>query len=62
MFIYHSKNDLNCPYPLTLQLVDELKKAGAEVEFVSVSESGHGVLDQESFPKFNSWLKVLLKD
>jgi len=62
MFIYHSKNDLNCPYPLTLQLVNQLKKVGAKVEFVPVPESGHGLLDQESFPKFDSWLKTQLEE
>jgi predicted esterase len=42
VFIYHSKNDLNCPYDLTEQLVKKLKTAGAIVEFVTTEKAVMG--------------------
>jgi len=60
VFIYHSKNDLNCPYDLTLQLVRKLNEAGAKVEFVTSQESGHGILDNDHTAPYNVWLKTLL--
>jgi len=57
VFIYHSKNDLNCPYELTLKLVDKLKSEGARVEFVTTDEGGHGIIDKENLPLFHNWLK-----
>ncbi|MGD0755174.1 MAG: prolyl oligopeptidase family serine peptidase [Bacteroidales bacterium] len=57
VFIYHSKNDMNCPYDLTLQLVAKLKTAGAEVEFLTASDSGHGLIDKENIQLYYNWLK-----
>ncbi len=56
-FIYHSKNDLNCPYSLTLDLVEKLKNAGARVDFVTTSEGGHGIIDKEYLPEYFKWVK-----
>ena len=56
VFIYHSKNDLNCPYDLTLQLVDKLKSAGARVEFVTTGEGGHGIIENRLLPQYFNWL------
>jgi len=60
VFIYHSKNDLNCPYDLTLQLVQKLNEAGAKVEFITSPESGHGILDKDHAAPYYAWLKDLL--
>jgi predicted esterase len=57
VFIYHSKNDLNCPYDLTEQLVGKLKKAGAKVEFVTTTEGGHGIMDKDHLSIYYQWLK-----
>lgn len=62
VFIYHSKNDLNCPYDLTLQLVGKLKSAGAKVEFVTNTEGGHGIIDKEFLPQYFQWLHALLSE
>jgi predicted esterase len=56
VFIYHSKNDLNCPFDLTLKLVQKLKDAGARVEFVTSEQSGHGILDKDHTQGYNDWL------
>jgi predicted esterase len=57
VFIYHSKNDLNCPYDLTLELVGKLKNAGAVVEFVTTDEGGHGIIDNDNLPMYFKWLE-----
>jgi predicted esterase len=60
VFIYHSKNDLNCPYELTETLVDKLKKAGAKVESVIVEKSGHGIMETDKMPIYHEWLKSVI--
>jgi predicted esterase len=62
VFIYHSKNDLNCPYDLTLELVSKLKSAGAKVKFVTTNEGGHGIIDKEYFPLYFTWLKDTIEN
>lgn len=57
VFIYHSKNDLNCPYDLTEQLVKKLIKTGAKVEFVTTTEGGHGIIENNDLPTYFKWLK-----
>jgi predicted esterase len=61
VFIYHSKNDLNCPFDLTEQLVGKLIKAGANVEFVTTTEGGHGIIDEEHISAYFKWLKSIIK-
>jgi predicted esterase len=62
VFIYHSKNDLNCPYPLTVELVRKLRNAGARVEFVTTSEGGHGIIDKENLQPYFKWLKDTIEN
>lgn len=57
VFIYHSKNDLNCPYSLTMELVEKLTIAGAKVEFVATSEGGHGIIDKENLLHYFRWVR-----
>jgi predicted esterase len=56
VFVYHSRNDLNCPYELTRQLVEKLRKAGARVDFVTTESGGHGIIDQGNLPAYFRWL------
>ncbi len=57
VFIYHSRDDLNCPYDLTVRLAEKLLKAGAELEFVTTTASGHGVIDSSHREEYNQWLE-----
>lgn len=57
VFIYHSKNDLNCPYPLAEELVKKLQKAGAKVELVTTPEGGHGIMDNDHMTTYYHWLR-----
>jgi Prolyl oligopeptidase family len=60
LFIYHSKNDMNCPFYLTSELVEKLKIAGAKVDFVTTDEGGHGLIDDQSMPLFYEWLRNII--
>ncbi|MBI4647462.1 MAG: prolyl oligopeptidase family serine peptidase [Bacteroidia bacterium] len=62
VFIYHSKNDLNCPYDLTKQLVDKLIKVGAKVKFVTTSEGGHGIIDKDNISAYYKWLGNIIEN
>jgi predicted esterase len=62
VFIYHSKNDLNCPYSLTIELVEKLRNKGAKVEFVTTSEGGHGIIDKENLPQYFKWVKRIIEN
>jgi len=59
VFVYHSRNDLNCPYDLTVALVDTLRDAGARVTFITTESGGHGVVDGENAPQYYRWLSRL---
>jgi len=62
VFIYHSKNDLNCPYPLTEELVKKIRKAGAKVEFVTTTEGGHDIIDKENLANYYHWLRNIIEE
>lgn len=60
IFIYHGKKDVNCPYKLTIELVEKLKKSGANIKF-SVAETGHSVSkNKQNLDEYYSWLNNLL--
>ena len=61
VFIYHSRNDLNCPYSLTEQLVEKLTKAGAKVAFITTSAGGHGMIDDKNLPTYYKWLDKIIE-
>jgi predicted esterase len=60
LFIFHGTQDMNCPFELTLKLVDKLRKSGADIEFVS-EETGHSQPSDASWQKYLDWLKNVLK-
>ena len=61
LFIYHSKNDLNCPYELTERFVGKLEAAGAKIEFVTSEEGGHGIIDTTNISKYYEGLRDVIK-
>lgn len=62
VFIYHSKNDLNCPYDLTRELVEQLKKIGAKVEFNVSTNGGHNIMDKDNYPVYYKWLRNAISE
>jgi predicted esterase len=56
VYIFHGTSDLNCPFNLTEQLVNKLKKNGCNVTFVT-DKGGHGNMQPEVRNKYFDWLK-----
>jgi len=60
LFIYHSRNDMNCPFSLTEELCNKLRMMGADLDFVIAEESGHGLIDKEHQQDYDRWLSKIL--
>ena len=60
IFIFHCTQDRNCPYELTVRLVEELKNSGADVEFITEA-TGHSSPSAESRKKFLEWLRRIIE-
>jgi dienelactone hydrolase len=58
IFIFHGKNDLNCPFELTERIVEKLRDMGANISFES-DNSGHGSISSEIKEKYYTWLSNL---
>jgi predicted esterase len=56
MFIYHGRQDMNCPFELTEKLVQKLKQQGHNVTFV-VNDTGHGSMTEADRKQYYLWLK-----
>jgi predicted esterase len=59
MFIFHGMQDRNCPYDLTASLVENLRSAGAHVQFETDSECGHQQPGPATYEKYYEWLRNL---
>lgn len=57
IFIYHSKDDLNCPYILMKQFAEKLKYSNSNVRFVEDENRGHGNMSAEAKIEYFNWLK-----
>lgn len=60
VFIFHGKRDRNCPFELTLKLVQMLKNAGARVTFISEPDKGHERPGNETLEIYESWLREVM--
>jgi predicted esterase len=58
IFIFHGREDRNCPYAVTEELVKKLERAGATVEFVTEPGAGHQRPGPETLRRFREWLKT----
>lgn len=57
VFIYHGRNDLNCPFDLTLELIEKLRSLGGNVEFVFDESAGHSTpKDEDILEVYYKWL------
>lgn len=59
MFIFHGMQDRNCPYELTVSLVEGLRAAGAHVQFESDPKWGHQQPGSATYGKYHEWLANL---
>ncbi|MFP4548525.1 MAG: alpha/beta hydrolase-fold protein [Fidelibacterota bacterium] len=56
IFIYHGREDLNCPFDLTEKLVEKMKDKNFEVTFV-IGEKGHGGMSKTAISHYHDWLR-----
>lgn len=59
VFIFHGSQDLNCPFALTKELVEKLRKTGTDVTFV-IDDTGHGMTKIENRTEYYNWLKKIV--
>ncbi|MBP1671956.1 MAG: hypothetical protein H6Q22_1528, partial [Bacteroidetes bacterium] len=57
VFIYHSKDDINCPYILMRQFAENIKTSNPNVRFVEDENMGHGKMSDEAKKEYFNWLK-----
>ena len=60
VFIFHGRQDLNCPFAVTQELVGKLGRAGAKVEFVPEDGAGHQRPGPEALTRYRQWLRSVI--
>ena len=58
MFVFHGTADRNAPFEKTVQVVEKLRAAGAQVEFVAQEGAGHGAPNPGYAEQYHQWLKA----
>jgi predicted esterase len=61
IFIYHGEKDRNVPFERTLEVVEKLKTAGAQVEFQSDPDRGHEGPPGPVVKKYHEWVRRVLQ-
>lgn len=61
VLIYHSKDDLNCPYVLMKTFAENLREINSNITFVDDYDRGHGSMSSEAEKSYNTWLNNLIK-
>ena len=60
IFIYHGKNDLNCPFELTNQFVGKLQEYNENIKFIFDEGTGHSSPnDPDLLEEYYTWLHDL---
>ena len=57
VFIFHGKQDRNCPFALTEKLAAKLKQSGAKLTFCSEEKKGHEFPGNAAIHRFRLWLQ-----
>ncbi len=60
IFLFHGRDDRNCPFAITKELVSKLERAGAKVEFVTEAGAGHQRPGAETIARYRKWLKTVI--
>jgi predicted esterase len=61
VFIFHGREDRNCPFAVTQELVKKLEGIGAEVELVTEEGAGHQRPGPEALRRYHDWLKKVTR-
>jgi predicted esterase len=59
IFIFHGREDRNCPFAITQELAAKLERAGARVELVTEAGAGHERPGLEALARYHEWLKTV---
>ena len=62
IFIFHGRDDRNCPFAVTQELVEKLGRSGAKVEFVTEAGAGHQRPGPEALARYHIWLKTVSRN
>ncbi len=62
VFIYHGKQDHNCPYKLIVKFVNMLKEYNQNIVFLTDENAGHSSMSRENKEKYYSWLREMTED
>jgi predicted esterase len=57
VFIFHGREDRNCPFAVTQELSRKLEGIGAKVELVAEDGSGHQRPGPDAVRRYHEWLK-----
>jgi predicted esterase len=60
IYIFHGRDDRNCSFAITKELVSKLGRAGAKVEFVTEAGAGHQRPGPEALARYRQWLKTVI--
>jgi dipeptidyl aminopeptidase/acylaminoacyl peptidase len=61
VFVFHGREDRNCPFAVTEELVGKLERAGAKVEFVTEPGAGHQRPGPEALKRYHEWLGNVIR-
>jgi predicted esterase len=62
IFIFHGKQDRNCAFEITENIITILQKEGAKVSFISEDDKGHEKPSAETVEKFKLWLSRITEN
>jgi len=62
VFIFHGKQDRNCLFETTENIIELLKKEGALVTFVSEEDKGHEAPSEETISKYYKWVEITFSE
>jgi predicted esterase len=62
IFIFHGKEDRNCSFETTEQIIDDLENTGAKIKFVSEEDKGHEPPAEETVNVFYKWIETTLNN
>jgi len=60
LFIFHGREDRNCPFAVTQELVRKLERSGAHVTLVTEEGAGHQRPGPEASRRYHEWLRKIV--
>ncbi len=62
IFIFHGKEDRNCLFETTTNIIEKLENAGASVTFVTEDDKGHEPPAEETVKKYYNWVNTTVQN